>query len=428
MKNSYLSIAFVAIGVMTSAVCLGQTKACLPTLKVEEKGSHHRISSISEIAGEYNLSSFWQFWNDERGEHTIKINIRVINELTGQVEINNIVDSRFVYTPVTAYVDVSAGTLSIPNDQDLGIDVGYDHAYFYIKKMDSDGNIIPGIATDIASSVGVIEDGVITFPADQVWAIGNYYDDSSWWYYANNNVIYDPNAGLLPVDDNDWEPFTSAVFEDGWYVTGFTSNGEPVKASDYPWTVEVERNKETPTLIRIKNPYFCDNTPNFIKGSSKEGNIIIDMTDKDFITVVPNVFSGYYENSMAYCNNNMEGFYMSLGMSKEEVIEELSPINVFGTVSDDGKTIVIPNCGFNYPGSFTKIYTWSTPEGVSLADNMVTKLILEKSTSDVVDFEDEAQEAIEEYYTLQGIRINKQEQGQIVIVRRGAETTKKVAR
>ena len=120
------------------------------------------------------------------------IEITVTDEATGAAEITGLPQGY----KLKCTVDAAAGTVTIPNNQNLGADSNGDINYFYIKSANSDGTIADGIA-DQAATVGNIADGVITFPRMDIWAIGDYNQEHlGWWVltYVNTFTWKDPDA------------------------------------------------------------------------------------------------------------------------------------------------------------------------------------------------------------------------------------------
>lgn len=380
------------------------TQGVQPTLK--RAGVFNNISDMAgawEWAGQNLLDS-----NDPGGELTLTIT----NAATGEATISGFTQNMVL----KATIDLAAGTVSIPNKQNLGRDNNGDINYFYLKDVKADGNLADG-ASAVAASVGTIEGNSIVFPEMDVWAFGDYNQENlGWWYlcYANTltslNFQGDPNEG--------WEDFGTATFEDGWIVPGSGEN-----PADYAWTVDVQKSIETADLYRLDKPYIAEGSP--FKSSSKAGYIVFSIADPTFVQVLPKVYSGANNGTTKLNCFNIEGFYVAEGYTKDVIAEALPDLK-FSTYADG--VVNVPNCRFNFAGATDKAYSWSTQDGTSLADKMVAKITIHKLAGiDNVSVNNDA-DAPAEFFNLQGVRVANPQAGQLVIKRQGATVTKMIAR
>ncbi len=370
-------------------------------------GSIDDMAGAWEWSGQNLLTS-----NAPSGELTITIT----NATTGAATISGFIQN-FV---LQATIDFAKGTVSIPNNQDLGRDSNGDKNYFYLKDVTADGNTTDGLGS-AAASVGKIEGTTIVFPELDVWAFGDYNQENlGWWYLCYANTLTslefqgDPNEG--------WEDFGTADFEDGWIMPGFEED-----PSSAPWTVNVQKSTETTDLYRLNKPYLAESCPSYIKEAAKEGYIVFSIADPEFVQVLPKVYSGFDNGSNKLNLFNIEGFYIDMGLTKADIQDGIKDQNVTYSTYADG-VVNIPNCRFNMPSALDKAYSWSTSENVSLADKMVAKITIHKlaGVDNVVAGSDA--EAPAEYFNLQGVRVANPEAGQLVIKRQGSTVTKMIAR
>lgn len=140
-----------------------------------------RVRALTNFVGEYEWSRYDML--DYHKTLTSTLEFTLTDASTGEFKISGFPGN---YS-VTAFIDPEAGTLKIHNLQDLGMDYLGDSNYFYLKETVgasySDG------ATDADWTVGTINGKVITFPQDDVWAIGNYPSDWSFWIVTNENKL-----------------------------------------------------------------------------------------------------------------------------------------------------------------------------------------------------------------------------------------------
>ena len=207
-----------------------------PPQRAASFGSIADMAGAWEWSGQNLLTS-----NAPSGELTITIT----NATTGAATISGFIQN-FV---LQATIDFAKGTVSIPNNQDLGRDSNGDKNYFYLKDVTADGNITDGLGS-AAASVGKIEGTTIVFPELDVWAFGDYNQENlGWWYLCYANTLTslefqgDPNEG--------WEDFGTADFEDGWIMPGFEED-----PSSAPWTVNVQKAPKQPTSIALTSPIW----------------------------------------------------------------------------------------------------------------------------------------------------------------------------
>ena len=382
------------------------------------------FKTVADVAGDYDWS-YTGLLNGDSGAKTAVVTIKVLDAATGEVAIEGLVSAGTGITvPVKGKVDLAAGTLTVANKQDLGTDSYGDKNYFYFKSANSEGELNDG-ATDVESVVATISGTTFTFPEMCIFAVGDYNNESlGWWKltYKNKFTVYEtPTDG---IDLTEWTEFTTATMIDGWVmpIVYRNVNGEQVylDANEYPLTVKVAKNNEDPSLILIENPYL--QASGFPLTTCESGYIVLDITDPDFVLVLPGVYSGFSNGAnRVYCMN-LEAFYVYKGYSKEVIQASLKDqVTEWSTMKTvDGKSVIdIPNCRFNYPDALDKMYTWN-----GRADAMKAKFTFASAIDAVEDITVADENAPVEYFNLQGVRVNEPAAGTLVIRRQGTKATK----
>lgn len=366
----------------------------------------HKAPSINDYVGEYE----YEFVSLLNSDPSSIISIAVLDEASNIVGIQNMIGN----ITIPAVIDVENGYLAIPNKMKVAEDEDGD-VLFYLKGVTSEGMLVDG-ATDEEASFGVLGDGEITFPEMDVWALGDPDNEALGWYtltYMNKFIK------ATPDDPTAWEDYCEGIFEDGWMMPAFE-----LAPSDYPWTVSIQRNVNDHNLYRLYNPYSAVDCP-IAEYAAGEGFITFNLSDPTFVTVLPKVYSGFENQGSKLYFYNLEGFYMSMGLSKEQIISGLASEGVDFTPSSlTDKTVTITECGFGDTKACNKFYTWQDQNGNSLADMMNAKIIFDKApdNSGVTDITVDANTSVE-YYNLQGVRLDKPATGVCIRVE-GNKATK----
>lgn len=299
-----------------------------------------------------------------------EITITVTDAATGAIEIKGIAPSYLGYK-VKATVDMDAHTLSIPNGQYLG-DVTGDKDYFYTKDLDlSTGDILDG-KNDATASVGVIEDGVIMFDDLDVWAIGDPDNEEIGWWILSYMNEFDVIEPVDPMEG--WEVYCTGKMQDGWIYPAYGI--DPV-GKDF--AVEIHRSIETPGLYRVFNPYKSEGFQ-YNAYAQDNGMIVFNITDPEFVQVLPAIKSGMMNGSQAINNTNVEGYWMAQGYDKATIISVLGESTPEWSTFENN-IVTIPTARIQLDGD--GCYTWSS-NGVSLADLMVSKIIFDKTPVEYV--------------------------------------------
>lgn len=377
-------------------------------------------ATIDDYAGEYTWNYIGLLENNS-GNQSGVVTITVVDAATGEVTIDGIFAAGIgIQGKIKGTIDITAGTLTLPNKQNLGNDKYGDLNYFYIKEANDQGKLIDG-ASAAESVVATISGKVFTFPELAIFAVGDFNNESlGWWTltYSNTFQEYEEPDDLLDLAEWNTLPNKGTML-DGWVIPVLQyQNGDYADPADFPLTVTILKNKENPYLYAVANPYL--QTSGFPLSGGQEGYIVFDVTDPEFVLVEPNVFCGYTNGSNRLYNINVESFYVGLGYDKATIQAGLKDITEWSSykVEEKNVTITVPNCRFNYPGALDKCYNWN-----GRADAMKAKITFVDDTPTSVENLMVNDDAPIEYYNLQGIRVSNPENG-VYIQRQGNKSSK----
>ncbi|MDE7154582.1 MAG: hypothetical protein K2O00_09125 [Muribaculaceae bacterium] len=387
------------------------------------------FSSISDMAGDYDWS-YYGLLNNDRGNKTAIVEIKVTNPLRGTISISGIVPAGSgMTTPITATVNLAAGTVTLPNKQDLGQDAAGDHNYFYIKSVTDDGDIVEGAYAG-ESITGIIDGTTIIFPDEYVFAVGDFENEGlGWWKLTAFNEFTPYVEPSGDIDLSEWTEIATATMFDGWVIPGLKYNdGTYAEAEDFPLQVKIARNNEDEKLILVENPYV-QSISGFPMGGGQTGYIVIDVTEPDFVVVTPGVYSGFTNGANKVVCINVEGFWAAQGYTSAVIKQALADdVPEWSTITEDGEgntVINIPTCRFNYLTAQDKMYTWT-----DRAEAMKATITFKDPTSGVNNVLAEESDSLTpaEYFNLQGQRIENPAKGQFIIKRQGNTVIKMIAK
>lgn len=301
-----------------------------PTMRA--KAPMKAPSTITDYSSDYTWSNGWLL----TGNACNSLSMNVDNAETGEVTITLPIQN----FELKGTLDLTAGTLTIPNIQNLGVDSYGDTNYFYLKESDSEGNLNDG-ATDAEATVGTVNGATITFPAMDIWAVGDpNNEDLGWWVLSFRNVLTvkepeDPNK-----DPNEgWTSLGNAKFQDGWILPGF---GFDQTNPQYISEVELQQNDENPNVYRLVNPYKGNHPlAQYNTSTATNGYIQFDVTDPDHVTFAT-VDAGFAFSqagiSEFYCRNQLS-YYVCGGYDADFVIEQLGDEIPYTTFKDGVLTL-----------------------------------------------------------------------------------------
>lgn len=365
-----------------------------------------KAPALENIAGEYEFTAEGLLQNVEF--YALTLQLDVVDAATGEVTIG-LFPGKY---NVKGYYDATTGTLSLPNNQLVGEDAD-GPIYFYVKEViDQEGHIGNGAAA-IEATEAVLENGVFAFPTFDIWALGDPSNEGLGWYmlsYANTMEFNDPNA-----DPNEgWTFFSTGVYEDGWIVPALD-----MLPSEMPWVVNIQKSNDVDGLYRLDCPYTtedCPFTDPELEFNVAAGYVTFSIADPDYVTVLPNIFSGFYNGPDKMYLFNVEGFYEAAGYTKDIVQESLAgKISEWSSYSD--KVVNIVNCRFDFTKPNQTLYVWDS----ALTDIMKTKITFDITPGGISSVSVDANNAVE-YYNLQGVRLDRPTKGVNIRVADGKAT------
>lgn len=367
--------------------------------------------TLADYSGEYA----WSYTALGSYGKIPSLTITVTDETTGAATISGLPNN----FKINATFDLAAGTLSIPNKQDLGRD-SWGANVFYIKTLDENNEEVPG-ASDAAASVGSISGGTITFPKNDIWAIGDPDKESSgFWLKCHLNVLT-LNESADPGKDPDegWTSLGEATFQDGWVLT-IPVNGldQTDKANWYK--VELQQNDANKNIYRLVDPYH-GNCPIAEKNPAKNaGYIEFDITDPDHVVFNTKVSAGFSAVEMGlsdtYCYNYTSYIMAKSGCTLQEAVAAIMQEDEnyrFSTFKDGVLTVPswtdgagnVRNEACCSDSATPANYTWFNHDGTTRA-NMEAKIFFPAGEEDsIADISAAADGTADVYYDLRGRRI-----------------------
>ena len=359
------------------------------------------------------------------------LSISVLDTSKGEVEISGF----DMDVKIKGIIDYNASTLTIPSDQNLGIDAqGYQN-YFYLKEKNDKGDLLAGLS-DKTASIGVIDGDKITFSPEDIWAIGDYNDEASGFIYLTDENVFTKKKEVDPSDPNSgWTSLGNATLQDGWVLPRFGIDQRDAKNW---YEVELQQNDENPNLYRLVDPYK-GNCPVKDKNTSKTtGYIQFNVSNPDFVTfdeVDAGFVCGSVGISKMFASNMVTYYCKSFKISLDDFIKNYSYSPTFKTGSTFKNGVVtLPaestflygwynDTTFGYPGDPDGGAQWTDPDNNRKFLNMETKIFF-PSLSGIFDNAVDDLNAEVEYYNLQGVRVEKPRAGEIVVKRQGTSVSK----
>lgn len=266
--------------------------------------------------------------------------------------------------------------------------------------------------------------------------------DSGWmWKYMNwfDTVEIKYPGAYLNIAAQEWENIGNATFTDGW-VQATCNEGESLGA----YSVPCKQNKANKNLYLLENPYG-ENTPyNEYNTLKVPGNIVFEVVTEEVedengdlapmttVAVYPFILSGYDNTqtvqSPIYCTN-LEGKYIYLlGATIEDIYYDFADMDyTMSTVSEDGKTITLPNCRVQMAGVDAEV----TDQWVNANEQpipMQSTIVLPSGAGAVNGILNDSNNGPKRFFNLQGVEIANPAAGELVIVKEGNKTSKTIVR
>lgn len=373
-----------------------------------------KAPAVDEIVGEYNWT-LYMYLNNNSGWMKGTI------EIEKSQKSDSIIVS-FAGWPVYATYDATIGTISIPSNQFIEYNATNDiDVYFYHNRWNDDGKGNNFLDTPLEITVN--GKNLIFDEFDNV-VVGKA--NVGYFLFAGNNEA----VKNVPFDmSGTWEEVGVATFSDGWILSGMGMTVAEVE-ENFAYEVLLERRKED-GLYRLYDPYHEPSSP-FVEYdmnlSSTPGYIVLDLSDPEFVTVIPSIYSGMTDVDSEgvqtdYYNSNLEAYYsITGGYDKAEILAAGVLGNTISNYDAETGTVMIYNCCFGDQDSPDTPYTWTDQSGNSL--EMTAKIVCDGLKNSGISNVAVDANAPVEYYNLQGVKVANPSNGGVYIRRQGDKATK----
>lgn len=223
---------------------------------------------------------------------------------------------------------------------------------------------------------------------------------------------------LVPNDDEDWVDAGTCKMTEG--IVHHIYNGIESETITCPY----QYHKDNPGYIRIVNPYAYENgwTPNsWIPGMFHEHNhyIFIDATDPTAVVLEHSPLGLTIDSDSGEAAVTSEAHESMKYEGK--TLAQVKSAGLTGKMDSRSRTITFPKNSIWYAEHAYNNGQWyKTNKTGNLAFDLS-----DQSGVNIIESDTDA-DAIPEYYTLQGIRIDAPAEGQVYILRQGTKTTKAI--
>ena len=407
-----------------------------PDLNLMLPGKNLDIQRIRKAAGVINsvegtwtfiLGDFYRGPEESYGEMMV--------DFVATLEENNQLyfeDPYSIYYPFNATYNAAENTLTFIREL-LGSVNGY-----YIYQT-------PFTINTTTNTVQYLDEWVVTF--DPVEGTLDLEENSgiAWIAYRDKEgtrpfgtaEMYDFVAASKRAADSNagWTDLGNATFTDGWLSPGWEINQFQTE-----YEVPLQQNNANPNLYRLVNPYLVG--PMRVYNLSKTGGYLtFDISNPDFVLIqkcdvgfadpengytrflLYNMFGYYVERYPDYTPAqiiSLQGDYMPHTTYENGVVR----LN-YRTYQSNGSPRREYDANFGtqfHPGGS---YGWYTEAGEPI--NMTAKIVFPGADGVEAIGSDDANAPLE-YFTLQGVRIDNPEAGQLVIKRQGGKAQKVIVR
>lgn len=389
-----------------------------------KKASAKKAPALSELDEEY----YWDCMSalpDSQGDLAYpEENVFFWNDSEGNPYI--VLDNMWA---VPVEYDATAGTLTLKNqylmhfvydyEDDNGEKGRYDwDVYFqtYAMELDEETNmfVLPEEQSEATVGVYDAESNCFVFPDNDLWQVRIFDHETEQnlglWFRTYYNAFIEV---YVPVDPYTWEPFGTAIFEDGWVTPSFG-----LSASEYPIDVTVEKATNAAGVFRLKDPFV---NSILMGAAAQEGAIVLDLSDPDCVLALPHYFAGLQRSGYDMYLFNGEGLLAELNDATKEQLKTLYEKELLLPSTLEGKIATISNC-----------YWWDNPRcddgagwnGVPYSE-MVSKITFDKEVAEgagVSNITVSDNEGAVRYFNLQGVEIARPESGIAVRVQGGKAT------
>ena len=381
-------------------------------------GPAKEVSSIDDMVGIYNFSydGILSFGDERQGEHTVAVYCAKENATTLKIGTY-----KSWYMLLT--VNMARKTATLANKSDAGMN-GTNPIYNYTYSGYTVGDDHKVKGTSVNRLVAnITEDGSIEFDQAAVLGVCGADGDANGWYFFANSLGYVKGSYNTPIEA-DYEAIDgTGTFNDGWFNPLIEAQGGE---GIYNTSVTYYRNKTNANKIAMKNPYGTQAwEETFGFDTTKTGWLLLDIEDPDWVQVVPLVVAcTAVENDGStedYLPWNEEGMLVYTDGDVEGQKEEWASVGE--DISNlDGDLISIYHGWFGITTAPLGSYNWNSAAGPYNAT-----AVLPAGWSGISNVAVDANESVR-YFNLQGLEVSNPANGELVIVKKGGKTYKKIAR
>lgn len=376
--------------------------------------------AVEDILGEY-VWSYYMYLQGNSGDYQMKVSLDMTE--AGDSLVLNLGGWEIKGT-----YDASSGILSFPSNQFLEYNAQNTiDVFFYHNRWNDDGQGNNFLDTPFE----MLADGetITTDDYDNIVVGSKGY---GYFIFAGDNYF----EKVHPIDmDEGWEEIGTGTFYDGWILSRYGFSLADVENEENGLAVEdvVLEYNEALNLYRLNNPYQVGGSifdmefedGGRINEAEDPGYIVFDLSDPSFVTVYPNIYSGYSDDDTDYYNFNAEGLLVvEFGYSTDWVLSNLSTLGLENISSLDSETgkLTFYNCMFGTQDDTAAGYGWQLKDGTPV--EMISVFVSDALKGlGVKNVEASDANALKEYFNLQGQRVANPEKG-IYILRQGGEAKK----
>lgn len=377
-------------------------------------------AQITDYCGEFQCNYIDEFNNPKMLPVTIKQ-----SSTEGKISITGLYAPATIgATTVEADIDLEAGTISIPFTY-MGT---YSPDLFLFHGI-WEGGYYGNYSKD--PIVANLVDGKIIFNENDIIVFGVYDEnpENCDVYSTLRKVRLSPGEpGLeFQYNEDEWTHIGTAVYPDCCFGYKIFNKYEPITS-----TVSVVQNKLNPYKIALLNPYDTNIWKSVNRDQESIGQIVIDLTNHDFVIFEPYVYSGFTYNldglNLGRCYvYNMEGYFTRIGgLTIEETRQRFISAGFEPNFSSfDGNQIICAygNVIFATEKKPTEQYSFGNDQEVSIVFDQAAVDVL--ATTVGVKQLNTTDEAPTEYYDLMGNKVNNPQPGSLYICKKG-DSAKKV--
>lgn len=247
---------------------------------------------------------------------------------------------------------------------------------------------------------------------------------------AENLKFVDP--GFFKYNAAEWESVGSASYEEYVFNPLLQS---PVPAVDVP----LYRNVKNHSELLLMKPYSVSPWDQLNSLPNADGFIQFNIYGPECVTVRPLTDCGLWidwreteaepENFQNYYVFNLEGYYLFRDKTIEpEDITEIFPEEGYdlSTYDEDTRVVDVLNVFFGVSNDPLNLYRWTdqqTNKSIPLSFKITLPENIDLGVNNLVD---DSENAPARYFNLQGMELRNPANGQVVIVKNGNKTSKRI--